>query len=183
MRVVAGEFRGRRLVAPAGLAVRPTPDRVREALFDIIGLEIRGSAFLDLFAGSGANGIEALSRGAARVAFVETGREALRSLERNLESLGISQRIVLCRTPWPGALHEVSRPGPFSIAFADPPFAEADYGKILESLSSPRVLGPEGLVIVEHEEATLLPEKAGELVQTRLARYGRVALAFYSRPI
>jgi 16S rRNA (guanine(966)-N(2))-methyltransferase RsmD len=179
VRVVAGELRGRRLVAPEGLDVRPTPDKVREALFDILGLRIRGSAFLDLFAGSGAMGIEAVSRGAARVAFIESSPRALRILETNLRSLGIEERVVLYRTSWPGALRDAVRTGPYSLVFADPPFPAADYPGILESLAHPDLLVPEATIVLEHETKTPTPDEAHSFTRTRQARYGRITLSFY----
>jgi 16S rRNA (guanine(966)-N(2))-methyltransferase RsmD len=180
MRVVAGIFRGRRLGAPTGRDVRPTPDRVREALFDILGATVRGCRFLDLFAGSGANGIEALSRGAERSVFVESERAALASLESNLASLGLSDEFQICRTPWPSALSRIEEFGPYELVFADPPYAAADYRAILESLGGWSALAPDARVIVEHEARTELPVEAGGLFRTRTARYGNVALDFYS---
>ena len=181
MRVIGGTFRGRRLAAPSGLGVRPTPDRVREALFDILGDRAKGSAFLDLFAGSGAVGIEALSRGAGPVLLVENERAALLAIDRNLEALEVRDRVLVLREGWPGALVRGARSGPFSIVFADPPFARAPYAAILESLMAPGILGADARIILEHELRLGVPERVGELQRTRVARYGRVGLAIYTR--
>ena len=168
-------------MAPSGLAVRPTPDRVREALFDILGAKTRACRFLDLFAGSGANGIEAFSRGAEAVVMVESGREALRSLETNLRALDLSERIRVVRAPWPLGLGASAREGPFTIVFADPPYAAAPYAEILASVSAPELLAPDGLVVLEHEARAGVPEGAGGLQRVRIARYGRVGLAFFAK--
>jgi len=181
MRIVAGSLRGRRLIAPPGLDVRPTPDKVREALFDILGRAVSGSPFLDLFAGSGAVGIEALSRGSSHVALVESSPSTLRTLDRNLQALGIDREVRVVRAPWPGALASLSE-GPFSHVFADPPYSRAPYAEILESLSVTGLLTEDAIVVLEHEARQGTPERAGKLERTRVARYGRVALAFYRFP-
>ena len=191
-------------MTPAGLLVRPTSDRVREALFDILGDRIRGARFLDLFAGSGAIGIEALSRGAAEIVLIEDGREALRALEKNLEALGLSSRATILRASWPGALKPSAASGRpesrstkeysprgetnhagacarFSIVFADPPYGDAPYVEILESVSVPGLLEQDAIVIVEHEARATPPPAGGQLRLHRIASYGRAALAFYHR--
>jgi len=193
--VIGGSLRGRRLSAPPGLGVRPTGDRVREALFDILGERVRGSRFLELFAGSGAVGIEAFSRGAAAVIFVESGREALAVLEKNLRILPQGAAAAVVRTPWPGGLDRVLArlgslpqaggpegvpPAGFTIVFADPPWMGAPNAKILESLSAPGLLAAGALVILEHETRTPSPGRAGGLVRGRAAAYGRSSLAFYA---
>lgn len=179
MRIVAGSLRGRRLVAPAGIEVRPTPDKVREALFDILGAGVSGSRFLDLFAGSGAVGIEALSRGAASVTLVESSLSVLRTLDRNVESLGLERQIRIVRAPWPRALQAALSDKPYTHVFADPPYARAPYPEILESLSSPGLLSQDAAVVLEHENRHGMPDRAGTLERVRVARYGRVGLAFF----
>ena len=180
--MVGGSLRGRRLSVPAGLSVRPTGDRVREALFDILGERVRGSRFLELFAGSGAVGIEAFSRGAAAVIFVESGREALAVLEKNLQILPRAAAAAVVNTPWPGGLDRVlarlgslpqagGPPAGFTIVFADPPWMGAPNTNILESLSAPGLLAPGALVILEHETRTPPPGRAGGFVLGRLAAY------------
>lgn len=174
-------MRSRRIQAPAGIAVRPTADRVREALFEILGQKVRKATFLDLFAGSGAVGIEASSRGAARVVLVESAPAALKALEGNIRSLGIASEVAVVRTPWPQGLTEAatSAGAPFSIVFADPPYEDAPYGRILESLSRPDLLDESATVVLEHETTTNPPEREARLALRRIAPYGRAALAFY----
>jgi 16S rRNA (guanine966-N2)-methyltransferase len=193
--VIAGSLRGRRMAVPPGLDVRPTGDRVMEALFDILGERVRGSRFLELFAGSGAVGIEAFSRGAAAIVFVESAREALAILEKNLRILPPASAAAVIRTPWPGGLGEAlarlgslpsagrpegALPESFTIVFADPPWSGAPNAEILESLSLPGLLATGALVILEHESRTPPPPRAGRLVLGRIAAYGRSSLAFYS---
>src|SRR5262245_30521408 len=136
MRVIGGHDRGRRLRAPRGLRTRPTADRVRETLFDVLGPAVVGARVLDLFAGTGAGGIEALSRGAARVVLVERDQTALRALRANLAALGApraSARVmagdVLHVLPQVGA-----QEGPFDFVFVDPPYATSLAGRTLEAV-------------------------------------------------
>ena len=182
--MISGSLRGRRLDAPAGLRVRPTSDRAREALYDILGPRVRGVRFLDLFSGSGAVGIEAHSRGAAKVVLVESDRTALGVLAKNLESLGLSGEVEVVSAPWPRALPQAERRGgPFDIAFADPPYAQADYPAILESLSAPAapagLLSRDPLVVLEHEDRAEIPAESTHFRLQRRAVYGRVAFGFY----
>ena len=148
MRVVAGEYRGRRLQAPRGTSVRPTSDRVREALFSILG-DIEGLRVLDLFAGSGALAIEALSRGAASATLVENDRAALDAIRANLAPLeGANADVVRADAlAWLGG-----RRGPFDLVFADPPYSSA--GKLAGALSQklPAALSPNALIVSESDK-------------------------------
>jgi len=148
MRVVAGEYRGRRLQAPRGTSVRPTSDRVREALFSILG-DIEGLRVLDLFAGSGALAIEALSRGAASATLVENDRAALDAIRANLAPLeGANADVVRADAlAWLGG-----RRGPFDLVFADPPYSSA--GKLAGPLSQklPAALSPNALIVSESDK-------------------------------
>jgi 16S rRNA (guanine966-N2)-methyltransferase len=148
MRVVAGEYRGRRLQAPRGTSVRPTSDRVREALFSILG-DIEGLRVLDLFAGSGALAIEALSRGAASATLVENDRAALDAIRANLAPLeGANAEVVRADVlAWLGG-----RRGPFDLVFADPPYSSA--GKLAGALSQklPAALSPNALIVSESDK-------------------------------
>ena len=178
MRVIAGTARGIPLVAPEGLETRPTSDRVREALFNILGPRLAGSHFLDLFAGTGANGIEALSRGATRAVFVENNRAACASIQQNLAKARVGDRGALFRTAMPEALARV--PGTFDVVFADPPYRYEHYTDILKALQDYERLAPQAVVVVEHEQRVTLPELVGVLTRTREARYGHTTLSFYA---
>ena len=187
MRVIAGSYRSRILKSLKGLALRPTSDRLRETLFNVLGPEVRGSRFLDLFAGTGAIGIEALSRGAAEAVFVENHAPAAALIRRNLESLGIRNgATVLAVDALRGmamlAAREKTRIAGFNYIFIDPPYAAAnEYARVLESLGSRNLLAPGGVVIAEHRRSFELPEEAGVLECCRVLQQGDAALSFYRR--
>ena len=163
MRVIGGHDRGRRLRAPRGLATRPTADRVRVTLFDVLGPAVAGARVLDLFAGTGAVGIEALSRGAARVVLVERDQSALRALRANLTALGAPRAAarvmagdVLRLLPELGA-----QEGPFDLVFLDPPYATALAARTLEGLAATRICRAGTEVVVQHSTRTSLPAVPG----------------------
>ena len=175
MRVIAGEFKGRRLLAPRGWKVRPTSDRVREAIFSALG-DVEGAAVLDLYCGTGALAIEALSRGAARASLVDRDtRPAL----GNIQSLGLADRAELIKADaakWVGA---PAGAGPFDLVFIDPPYRLADrVGQQLDS-HIPALLAHGGTLIVE--SAVRSPLEIGSLELLRRRRYGSTDVAFYER--
>ena len=183
MRIIAGGLRSRTLQAPPGLATRPTSDRLRETLFNVLAPRIEGAAFLDLYAGSGAVGIEALSRGAARVVFVERAAPALKVLRTNLERLEIRDGFEV----WTGAVSAFLRRGSpgFDVVFLDPPYdAEAEYATALGLLggTASELLRNCALVIAEHRRKEKLNVDYGSLMRTRLLEQGDAALSFYSLP-
>ena len=184
MRIIAGIFRSRALEAPAGLATRPTSDRLRETLFNVLAPRIEGASFLDLYAGSGAVGIEALSRGAAKVTFVERAAPALKVLRANLARLGITEgfRIhsgsaaSILRGPRAGAAE-------FDLVFLDPPYdAAEEYAAVLGSLggAASAFLAAGAVVIAEHRRKEKLQVRYGALERTRLLEQGDAALSFYA---
>jgi 16S rRNA (guanine966-N2)-methyltransferase len=185
MRVIAGTYRSRILKSLKGLALRPTSDRLRETLFNVLGPGVSGARFIDLFAGTGAVGIEALSRGAAEVVLVENHPPAATLIRRNLESLGIrSGATVLAADVLRGlerlAARQKSGESGFDYVFLDPPYAAAeDYARVLNFLGSAALLAPCGLVIAEHRRSVDLPEGAGALRRVRVLRQGDAALSFY----
>ena len=184
MRITGGEFGGRNLKVPKSDAIRPTQDRVREALFNIIQFEVAGCEFLDLFAGSGAVGLEALSRGAARVTFVERERRHLAVLRENLDSCRVLQSTAVDVVAaeayrW---LSSYSGPG-FTIGFADPPYAlgeEKGYASVLATLAARGVIREGGLFIAEMTAVQKPEETPGwELVRDRT--YGKTRLCMWRR--
>lgn len=187
MRVIAGHFRSRVLSAPPGLDTRPTSDRLRETLFNVLAPRISGAAFLDLYAGSGAVGIEAISRGASRVAFVERDPAAARVLRGNLESLHISEGFRVHAGSVKTFLQKRAadagpKPDPNDIVFLDPPYDAADeYASTLNLLggSTAAHIAPDAVVIAEHRRKTTLEESYGTLRRTRLLEQGDAALSFY----
>lgn len=178
MRVIAGSARGRRLLTPPGDRVRPTLDRVREALFSILAPQIPGARFLDLFAGSGANGIEALSRGAAEAVFVDDHPQSLACLEKNLETTGFKPQSRVLRYRLPEGLARIA--GPFDCIFADPPHEFGHYPELLAAIDGARLLREGGTLIVEHARRHPLPDTAGQLARTRERDYGMTTLSFYA---
>jgi 16S rRNA (guanine(966)-N(2))-methyltransferase RsmD len=179
VRITGGERRGR--VLAVGPGVRPTEGRVRESLFSIWQTRVPGSRFLDLFAGSGAVGLEAHSRGAAFVCFVEADPRALRDLERNAGELP-RQAWRCWRGRVPAALGRLAVAGeqPFDLVFADPPYAFAEYGQLIAGVAP--LLAGEGELAVEHSARVALPEASGGLSRTDERLYGETAISFYSRP-
>ena len=185
MRITGGEFGGRNLKVPKSDAIRPTQDRVREAVFNIIQFEVAGSDFLDLFAGSGAVGLEALSRGAKSVTFVEQSRRHLSVLKENLTllcSTSTSDFASLVSADAYRWLSSYSGPG-FSIGFADPPYAlgeERGYAQVLATLASRGVIRPSGLFIAEMTAVQKAEETPGwELVRDRV--YGKTRICMWRR--
>ncbi len=173
MRVIAGEFRSRRLKSIPGNDTRPTSDRLRETLFDILGLRVRGVIFLDAYAGTGAVGIEALSRGASHAIFLERSRRAVETIRENLKSLGLEARATVVTGP---ALLSIER-YPAGIVFLDPPYErEREYAAALDLLSET----PRDLVIAQHSIRLALAESYGVLKRSRLLRQGDNALSFYT---
>jgi 16S rRNA (guanine(966)-N(2))-methyltransferase RsmD len=180
LRIGAGALRGRVVAVPPG--ARPTEGRVREALFSIWGERLAGARFLDLFAGSGAVGIEAASRGARSVVCVEEDPRAVRTLRRNLAALGPAVgegRVAARRLPLPRGLAQLAEAGepPFDLIFADPPYAFTGYPQLLERLAP--LLAAGGEAAVEHSARAPLPERAGALARADERRYGETALSFY----
>lgn len=149
MRIVSGSRGGRLLKAPHGRSTRPTPDRVREALFSILGDRVPGARFLDLFAGTGANGLEALSRGAENAVFVESARAALSVLRENIARLEFDDRCVVVARPLPGALSRLKESSPFDLVFADPPYASTHLADLLASPGWSGLLATDAVVVAE----------------------------------
>jgi 16S rRNA (guanine966-N2)-methyltransferase len=181
MRVIGGIHRGRKLATVGGLAVRPTSDRLRETLFNILAPHIHGSRFLDICAGSGAVGIEALSRGANEVTFIERSRDACAVIEANLASLGITQATII-KHDAAASLKKLERESAqCDIAFFDPPYASEIYAEVMNQLGSGSLLTAEALVIVEHRVKTPPIPKCGSLRKIREVKQGESALAFFER--
>jgi 16S rRNA (guanine(966)-N(2))-methyltransferase RsmD len=172
MRVIAGEFRSRRLKSIPGEATRPTSDRLRETLFDILQTAVEGAVFVDAYAGTGAVGIEALSRGARHAYFLERDRTALAAIRENVASLKLEARATVV----PGPVLQTIRRQRADIVFLDPPYPlEREYSAALESLAA----DPPALVIVQHSVRLALADGYGSLTRSRLLKQGDNALSFY----
>ena len=178
MRVVAGSLKGRRLAAPTWDGLRPTSDKLRETLFNVLASHVQGARVLDGYAGTGAVGIEALSRGAAHVTFVERDPRAVALIEENLGHCGVSDRYAIIRARFAG-IEGPPGVGPFDVIFLDPPYGASELSAALDAAEP---LVDEGtLLVVEHARRDTAPESAGTLTRTRLLRSGDSALAFYRR--
>jgi 16S rRNA (guanine966-N2)-methyltransferase len=185
MRIIAGTYRSRPIQAPPGLATRPTSDRLRETLFNVLAPRIEGATFLDLYAGSGAVGLEALSRGAGEVVFVEHAPAALKVLRANLASLKIGAGFSL----YTGTVRAYRARPPkiarrFDLVFLDPPYdAAEEYASTLRGLGAveANLLAPGVMVIAEHRRKVHLDEQYGSLIRTRLLEQGDAALSFFER--
>lgn len=187
MRVIAGTHRSRILKSLKGLALRPTSDRLRETIFNVLGPNVSGARFLDLFAGTGAIGIEALSRGATQVVFIENHKPAAALIRKNLDSLGIRSGFTVLPVDVLRGLETLrsrksGADSRFDLIFLDPPYAAAvDYARVLESLGSADLLAPRGIVVAEHHRKFDLPERVGALRRFRVLKQGDAALSFYRR--
>ena len=187
MRVIAGTFRSRQLAAPRGTGTRPTSDRLRETLFNILSPRIDGCRFVDLYAGTGAVGIEAVSRGAAHVWFAENAESAIAAIRQNLAALKISQGFTLEDRGVGAMLQRLTKlTQPIDLVYVDPPYeAEAEYAGSLNFLGSARgrqVLASDALVIAEHSSKAKLATRYGALEHTRLVKQGDAALSFFGFP-
>ncbi len=185
MRVIAGKYRSRQLKSLKGLALRPTSDRLRETLFDILGERVVGSRFFDVFAGTGAVGIEALSRGATEVVFIERHAPASALIKKNLELLEVREGTRVLPVDALKGLEILSGENTVAgeardIVFLDPPYASADdYDRVLSFLGSFKLLRENALVISEHRRNFDLPEVIGDLERVRVLRQGDATLSFY----
>ncbi len=176
MRITGGTSKGRNLKVPAGSKVRPTSDKVKQALFNILGEKVSKSSFLDLFAGAGGIGIEALSRGAERVVFVDDARDSLHVIKKNLELIGFGKRAEIIGAKAEKYLKKASEQ--FDIVFLDPPYT-LEQEPVLNLIAESGMLRPDSIVIAEHFKKQPSPKQAGVLMLTREAVYGDTVLAFY----
>jgi 16S rRNA (guanine(966)-N(2))-methyltransferase RsmD len=186
VRITGGEFRSRALKAPRGSATRPTSDKVREALLAILGERVANARVLDLYAGTGALGLEALSRGAAEATFVERGREALDALRANVRALGVEGRVRVLAAPVERVARDVA--GPFDLVFADPPYADVGAaGRVLEEIVRRGALAERATVVLEHAPQRGSADQEGPeipgLLREDTRRYGDSCLSFYARAL
>jgi 16S rRNA (guanine966-N2)-methyltransferase len=187
MRITGGTLRSRALKAPKGLATRPTTDRVREALFGILvsAGAVEGARVLDLYAGTGALALEALSRGASTAVLVEAALEALAALHANVSALGVGDRAQIVSGHVEHAMRRAALAGPFDLVFADPPWAIVDAGRpaaVLSELAQRGGIAAEGRVVLEHSVRSP-PLDVDGLVRLDTRRYGDTALTFYKPAI
>lgn len=175
MRVITGSARGRKLQALEGRDVRPTTDKVKESVFSIIQFQIQGRVFLDLFAGSGQMGIEALSRGAKKAYLVDQSLKSIRVIEQNVKTTGFEDSAIIARQDAQGFL--VSSRENFDIAYLDPPFEKGIINDVLPLVSAKMNKG--GVILCESAEAETLPEEAGNFKLDRTYRYGKIKVSLF----
>jgi 16S rRNA (guanine(966)-N(2))-methyltransferase RsmD len=176
MRIIAGTLKGRRLQTPDWPGLRPTSDRLRETLFNVLAPRLTGARFLDAYAGTGAVGIEALSRGAAHVTFVEHDRRAWKLLETNLARCGVNDRHAIIRASFRAAAKDLV--APLDIVFLDPPYGAVELVEALEVAA--RLVAPGGLLVVEHAKRDQAPDEVDGLRRVRELRQGDSVLSFFS---
>ncbi|MBN2008654.1 16S rRNA (guanine(966)-N(2))-methyltransferase RsmD [candidate division KSB1 bacterium] len=180
MRVIAGEHRGRRLIVPKGLDVRPTADRVKQFIFDVLSGEIEGADVLDLFAGTGNLGIEALSRGAAHATFVDQNTIAAKTITQNIELLGLETRSTLIKRDVISVIkHSDFPPFTFNLIFADPPYDYENHRMLLMEIAEKKLLHPEGWLILEHPTSMSLNGTFERLAVSRVRKLGNTSISMF----
>jgi len=185
LRVIAGELKGRRLKSPAWAGLRPTSDKLRETLFNILAPRLAGARVLDGYAGTGAIGIEAISRGASWVSFVDSDRRAQALIADNVAHCGVTDGYVIIRAPVAVALDDLGiappgTPGHFDIIVLDPPYDDPQVETVVAAAGD--VLASDGVLVLEHAKRRAVPERAGRLTRGRQVTSGDSALSFYSCP-
>jgi 16S rRNA (guanine(966)-N(2))-methyltransferase RsmD len=185
LRVISGSAKGKRLAAFPGGTIRPTPDRVREALFSILHSRLgplKGKTVLDLFAGTGAMALEALSRGCRRAILVDQSQQAERIISANLKTCGFEEQAAHIRGDVLQVLPRLKGDGPFDLIFLDPPYGRDMVSKIMKSLFDLELLAPEGIVCAESARDDAVPETIGELVRFDQRHYGSTSIHLFTRP-
>lgn len=185
MRIVAGTARGRALAGPKPTSrhIRPTADRVRETLFNVLGQWLEGQAVLDLYAGTGALGLESLSRGATRAVLVDSDREALSLCRTNTDTLGFADRVEILSQPVERALETLGRRGDrFELVFADPPYAARGMEGVLDGVARHGLLAPGGAVVIEHDKREPAPESHAGLERVDQRRFGDTWVSLFRIP-
>lgn len=183
MRIIGGGFKGRRIIFPKSPHIRPTQDKIREALFNVIAPDINGAAVLDLFAGSGALGLEAISRGATHVTFVDNNSLCIRVIKENLDSLGATDRADVFKTDVIRAIEKIHRSGnKFDIVFLDPPYYKGLAKKILIKLSHYDILAHNNIIVAEHYKKDLIPDNINKIILLfKQKKFGDTVLSFYKK--
>jgi 16S rRNA (guanine966-N2)-methyltransferase len=182
VRIIAGTARGRRLKAPRDQSIRPTADRVRQSIFDALGQSMNGESVLDLFAGTGALALEAVSRGAERAVMVDQSPEACQLCLDNAEVLGFGDRVKVLRSNIDPAIGQLAGQGArFTLVFADPPYAQKVCKPLLELLENSTILAPGARLMIEHSRREAAPDGVGSLVCQDSRRFGDTMASFYAK--
>lgn len=179
MRIITGEYKGRKLETPDGYHIRPTSDKVKEAVFSILTGNIYGSVCVDPFAGTGNLGLEALSRGAQRCYFGDNSRDSINLIKTNVKKCGAEKRSVILAGDFTRTLASVKEEA--DIIFLDPPYQKGLYEKCLEMIDSLDLLSEDGIIIAEHDLRDKLPESTENLIKVKERRYGKIMISIYRR--
>lgn len=179
LRVISGKVRGLKLDTPKNDDVRPTTDRVKESLFNIINSYIMDSRVLDLFAGTGSLGIECLSRGAEKCVFVDVSKESISIVKSNIKKARVENESVVINADFKEAIKRLEGKDKFDVIFMDPPYYKEMFVKALESVDNADLLDEEGIIMIEHDSKDSFPEKIGRLIQNKSKKYGNTTLTFY----
>lgn len=179
LRITGGEHRGRKIPLPKHHELRPTSEKARQAFFDIVGPAVEDSSFLDLFSGTGVFALEALSRGAKRALAVDSSRRAVEQIRSTATTLGVPADVIFADVY--RSTEKLKAAGEFDLVYADPPYGDDRWAELLATISS--VLAPDGLAAVEHWVSNIdqIPASGADLVRTRVAKYGTVAISLFAR--
>lgn len=177
MRIIAGAFKGRKLTPPSDRLVRPTPDRVKEALFSILGSRIEDAVVLDLFAGSGNLGLEALSRGARKCYFGDSSRDSIRLIHGNVAYCKAEELSHIMQGDYRNVLAQLREK--IDLVFVDPPYRDQLWEDVLDILSEKELMNPDGLVVLEHPREVEFPQEVNKFRKIKEGRYGTVVLSIY----
>lgn len=181
MRVISGSARGRTLKAVPGMGTRPTTDKVKEALFSMIGPYFDGGTVLDLFAGTGGLGIEALSRGMDKAVFVDLEYKSIEVVRSNLKAAGLEDKAEVYKNDAERALKALAkRETAFDLVFLDPPYRLKHVDKLMETMDSLKLLKPEATIVVEYDSSFEYPDSFGPFKEVRKAKYGEAAVSIYN---
>ncbi|MGF6375502.1 16S rRNA (guanine966-N2)-methyltransferase [Clostridiales Family XIII bacterium PM5-7] len=178
MRIITGDYRGRKLETPAGREIRPTTDKVKESIFNILMNDIEDAVCVDLFAGTGNLGLEALSRGAKRCYFCDISRDSISLIKRNIEKCDATDRSIVFSGDYAKTLTKVKEK--INIFFLDPPYRQGLYEHCLEMIDSLDLLADDGIIITEHGVRDEMPEKIGSLIRIREKKYGTIMVSLYA---
>ena len=177
MRIITGEYRGRKLETPIGYDVRPTTDKVKEAIFNLLQNDIYDSVCVDLFAGTGSLGLEALSRGAKRCYFCDNARASLNMIKNNIKHCGANEKSIVLAGDYSKTLTRIKEQA--DIIFLDPPYASGLYEKCLGLIQELDLLSDDGIIVAEHDKYDEMPEQVGSLIKVKERRYGKILVSIY----
>lgn len=179
MRVITGKYKGRRLENPIGYDIRPTSDKVKESIFNLLMNDTYGRVFCDLFCGTGSLGIEALSRGAKRCYFCDSSKESIRLTLSNIKYCKAEEEAVVLQGDYIRSLNRIKEK--IDVFLLDPPYKAGLYEKCLETIENLDLLSEEGIILAEHESRDLMPEEVGNLRLVKEKKYGKITVSIYKR--